>query len=100
MLDMVIPGYVFATPFLGGQASVSRLGVYSGNDSALNAIATGTVGPIPFTNTINLEQDNWGSAIAALGTTGLARSRVLPDVPTIAEAGVPGFQFRPLREHP
>jgi tripartite-type tricarboxylate transporter receptor subunit TctC len=31
--------------------------------------------------------------VRALGTTGLKRSPILPDVPTIAEAGVPGFQF-------
>jgi len=31
--------------------------------------------------------------VRALGTSGLARSPILPDVPTIAEAGVPGFQF-------
>jgi tripartite-type tricarboxylate transporter receptor subunit TctC len=30
--------------------------------------------------------------VRALGTTGLQRSPILPDVPTIAEAGVPGFQ--------
>jgi len=30
--------------------------------------------------------------VRALGTTALTRSRVLPDVPTIAEAGVPGFE--------
>jgi tripartite-type tricarboxylate transporter receptor subunit TctC len=29
--------------------------------------------------------------VRALGTTGLKRSSVLPDVPTIAEAGVPGY---------
>jgi hypothetical protein len=57
---MVIPSYVFATPFFGGQASVSLLGIYGGNDTALNATLTGTAGPIPFTRTINLEQDNWG----------------------------------------
>ena len=31
--------------------------------------------------------------VRALGTSGAARSPILPDVPTIAEAGVPGFQF-------
>jgi len=30
--------------------------------------------------------------VKALGTTGVARSPVMPDVPTIAEAGVPGYE--------
>jgi tripartite-type tricarboxylate transporter receptor subunit TctC len=30
--------------------------------------------------------------VRALGTTGKVRSPILPDVPTLAEAGVPGFQ--------
>ena len=30
--------------------------------------------------------------VRALGTTGLARSTVMPDVPTVAEAGVPKYQ--------
>jgi tripartite-type tricarboxylate transporter receptor subunit TctC len=30
--------------------------------------------------------------VRALGTSGTARSAILPNVPTIAEAGVPGFQ--------
>jgi tripartite-type tricarboxylate transporter receptor subunit TctC len=30
--------------------------------------------------------------VRALGTTATTRSKVLPDVPTIAEAGVPGFE--------
>jgi tripartite-type tricarboxylate transporter receptor subunit TctC len=30
--------------------------------------------------------------VRALGTSGKSRSPILPDVPTIAEAGVPGFQ--------
>ena len=30
--------------------------------------------------------------VRALGTTGLKRSGVLPDVPTVAEAGVPGYE--------
>jgi tripartite-type tricarboxylate transporter receptor subunit TctC len=31
--------------------------------------------------------------VRAIATTGAARSPILPDVPTIAEAGVPGFRF-------
>jgi tripartite-type tricarboxylate transporter receptor subunit TctC len=30
--------------------------------------------------------------VRALGTTGKARSKLLPEVPTIAEAGVPGYE--------
>jgi tripartite-type tricarboxylate transporter receptor subunit TctC len=30
--------------------------------------------------------------VRALGTSGTARSPILPDVPTIAEAGVPGYE--------
>jgi tripartite-type tricarboxylate transporter receptor subunit TctC len=33
------------------------------------------------------------SMVRALGTSGEKRSPILPDVPTIAEAGVPGFHF-------
>ena len=32
------------------------------------------------------------SMVRALGTSGLSRSPILPDVPTLTEAGVPGFQ--------
>jgi hypothetical protein len=58
--EMVIPTYVFATPFLGGQASVSLLGLYGANDTRLNATAAGTLGPVPFTRTIGLEQTTSG----------------------------------------
>ncbi len=55
-LQMVIPSYVFATPFLGGQASLSLLGLYGVNDTALNA--TLTAGPI--TRSIGLQQTTSG----------------------------------------
>lgn len=58
--EMVIPTYVFATPFLGGQASVSLLGFYGVNDTNLNATLSGTVGPIPFTRSVSLEQTTSG----------------------------------------
>jgi tripartite-type tricarboxylate transporter receptor subunit TctC len=31
--------------------------------------------------------------VKALAVTGATRSRVAPDVPTVAEAGVPGYEF-------
>ncbi len=61
-LGFVIPTYVFATPFLGGQASASLLMAYGNNDTSLNATATGTIGPIPFTKSIALQQDTMGFA--------------------------------------
>jgi hypothetical protein len=57
---MFIPSYVFATPFLGGQASASLLGLYGRNDSSLNGTLTGAIGPIPFTRTLGLQQTTWG----------------------------------------
>ncbi len=54
------PTYVFATPFLGGQASASLLTAFGSNDTALNATLAGTVGPIPFSRTIDLSQTTVG----------------------------------------
>jgi hypothetical protein len=59
-LGMVIPTYVFATPFLGGQASVSLIAAYGANDTHLNGTLAGAVGPIPFMKTIDLQQTTSG----------------------------------------
>jgi hypothetical protein len=61
-LGLFAPSYVFATPFLGGQASATLLIGYGNNDTSLNATATGVVGPIPFTRSIALQQDTTGVA--------------------------------------
>jgi hypothetical protein len=59
-IGFVIPSYVFATPFLGGQVSASLLMAYGNNDTSLNATTTGMLGPFPFTKAIALQQDTMG----------------------------------------
>jgi hypothetical protein len=59
-IGFVIPSYVFATPVFGGQVSASLLMAYGNNDTSLNATTTGTLGPIPFTKSIALQQDTMG----------------------------------------
>lgn len=55
-LEMLIPSYVFATPVLGGQASVSLLGMYGRNDTSLNGTLSGALAGIPFSRSFYLEQ--------------------------------------------
>jgi len=46
-IGMVIPTYVFATPVLGGQASLSMIAGYGGSNASLNGTVSGTVtGPL------------------------------------------------------
>jgi hypothetical protein len=59
-LGIFAPTYVFATPFLGGQASATLLTLYGQNNSSLDATLTGTVGPIPFTRSVALDQTTTG----------------------------------------
>jgi hypothetical protein len=54
------PSYVFATPFLGGQASATLLIPYGQNSTGLNGTIAGTVGGIPFTRTVGLDQTTTG----------------------------------------
>lgn len=55
-LGILAPSYVFATPFFGGQASATLVGIYGRNDTALNATATVTPGPL--TKSVALEQNS------------------------------------------
>jgi hypothetical protein len=59
-IQFFAPGYAFATPFLGGQASVSVLIPYGQNSTGLNGTLAGTLGPIPFARTLNLDQTTTG----------------------------------------
>jgi hypothetical protein len=42
-LGLFIPSYVFATPFLGGQASVSAVGIYGLASTSLAGTLSGTL---------------------------------------------------------
>jgi hypothetical protein len=62
-LGLVSPTYVFATPFLGGQASAALIFGYANNDTSLNASATATAllpTPISIERSAALHQDTNG----------------------------------------
>jgi hypothetical protein len=61
-IGFVAPSYVFATPFLGGQASAALLFGYGNNETSLNATATATSTVVPgsITRSIALQQDTTG----------------------------------------
>jgi hypothetical protein len=47
-LGVFAPSYVFETPFLGGQAAATLMGIYGNTSTALAGTVSGTVGAIPF----------------------------------------------------
>src|SRR6266704_5105789 len=63
-LGFVIPSYVFATPVLGGQASVSLVGAYGvvGTSLAgtLSGVLTTPFGNVPFARSDTLSDTTWG----------------------------------------
>lgn len=63
---------------------------YKGSGEARNAVIGGHV-DMMFDAITTMAGNARAGQVRALGTTGLKRSTVLPDVPTIAEAGVPGY---------
>jgi tripartite-type tricarboxylate transporter receptor subunit TctC len=64
---------------------------YKGSGEARNAVIGGHVQMMLDAITTMAANARAGQ-VRALGTTGAKRSSVLPDVPTIAEAGVPGYE--------
>jgi tripartite-type tricarboxylate transporter receptor subunit TctC len=64
---------------------------YKGSGDARNAVLGGHV-QMMFDAITTMAQNVRAGQVRALGTTGAKRSTVLPDVPTIAEAGVPGYE--------
>jgi tripartite-type tricarboxylate transporter receptor subunit TctC len=63
---------------------------YKSSSGARNDILGGQV-EMMFDTIATMSPNVEAGLVRALGTTGLDRSPVLPDVPTIADAGVPGF---------
>jgi tripartite-type tricarboxylate transporter receptor subunit TctC len=64
---------------------------YKGSDGARAGILGGQVHMMIDAITTMAPNVRAGK-LKAMGTTGKTRSTVLPDVPTIAEAGVPGYE--------
>jgi tripartite-type tricarboxylate transporter receptor subunit TctC len=64
---------------------------YKGSSGARTDVLGGQV-QMMFDAVTTMSQHARAGQVRALGTTGRRRSSVLPDVPTIAEAGVPGYE--------
>jgi hypothetical protein len=63
-LGLFIPSYVFATPFLGGQASVSAIGIYGRVSTTLAGTLSGALttplGSLPFMRSDSFSDSVWG----------------------------------------
>ena len=64
---------------------------YKGSTGARGDILSGQI-QILFDSVPTMAPLIKSGMVRALGTSGTVRSSILPDVPTLAEAGVPGFQ--------
>ena len=64
---------------------------YKGSGGARTDVLGGQV-EMMFDAVTTMSENVKAGKVRALGTTGKARSSVLPGVPTIAEAGVPGYE--------
>lgn len=65
---------------------------YKGSTQALNDLLSGQV-ELNFDSPSPTLQFIKAGKLRALGITSATRSPLLPDVPTMAEAGLPGFEF-------
>jgi tripartite-type tricarboxylate transporter receptor subunit TctC len=86
------------TPYhMAGELFKSMAGVdivhvpHKGSDQARTAILGGQV-QMMFDAITTMNTNAKAGKVHALGTTGAKRSPVSPDVPTVAEAGVPGYE--------
>ena len=95
-LNYAYTGYGNATHLAGELfkvlAGIDMVGiVYKGGGPALTDVIGGQV-PAFFAGVASTGPQIKAGKLRALGVTTVRRSEALPDVPTIAEAGVPGFE--------
>jgi tripartite-type tricarboxylate transporter receptor subunit TctC len=64
---------------------------YRGEAGAINDVLGGQI-PIMFANLSAVMGNIKGGSLRAIAVTGGRRSSSVPDVPTVAESGIPGFQ--------
>jgi tripartite-type tricarboxylate transporter receptor subunit TctC len=84
--------YHMAGELFKAMAGVSILHVpYKGSSAARADVLGGQV-DLMFDAVTTMTEHIRAGKVKALGTSGLARSAVLPDVPTISESGVPGYE--------
>ena len=84
--------YHMAGELFKAMAGVSILHIpYKGSSGARTDVLGGQV-DMMFDAVTTMTEHVRAGKVKALGTTGAARSAVMPDVPTIAEAGVPGYE--------
>ena len=82
-----------ATEMFRYMANVNIVHVpYKGSAQALTDVMSSRV-PMMFAPVVATVQHVQSGRLRALGVTSATRSRVMPDVPTIAEAGVTGYVF-------
>ncbi len=81
-----------AAELLKHMADVNMVHVpYKGGPPAMNAVISGEVGLYFPSLTVGLPMVRAGK-VKALGVSGTRRARAAPDVPTIAESGLPGYE--------
>jgi tripartite-type tricarboxylate transporter receptor subunit TctC len=84
--------YHMAGELFKAMAGVSILHIpYKGSSGARTDVLGGQV-DMMFDAVPTMTEHIRAGKVKAIGTTGAARSAVMPDVPTIAEAGVPGYE--------
>jgi tripartite-type tricarboxylate transporter receptor subunit TctC len=64
---------------------------FQGVVPAVNALLAGQV-DVAFVNAFNVEQHRKAGKVKILGAAGARRINTIPDVPTLSEQGVPGFE--------